>query len=391
MRAVMYGAGNIGRGFIGLLLSQSGYTVSFVDVNDTVINAMNEAHRYPVDILVEGGVREEWAENISCVDGKDAEAVAEAIAEADVMATAVGVNILKFIAAPVAGGLKKRWASGNETPFNIIICENLIGADKVLRDLIAQNLEDSEIEKLDALVGFVEASIGRMVPVQTPEMQKGNPLRVCVEEYDRLPLDKAAVKGEFPPIKNVIWYTPFSFYIERKLYIHNMGHAMTAYLGDLLGCEYIWQAIENEVVELMVIRAMTASAIALAKRHGGDAAELYAHVQDLIRRFANRGLGDTVKRVGGDIRRKLSPGDRLVGAYKMCKEQGVDTIYIEAAIAAALCFTHDEVLREKSAEEILSEISLLDAPTRILEIYAQFKAGKSLAGVLRTLKQEAER
>ncbi len=391
MRAVMYGAGNIGRGFIGLLLSQSGYEVSFVDVNDTVINAMNEAHRYPVDILVEGGIREEWAENISCVDGKNPEAVAAAIAAADVMATAVGVNILKFIAAPIAGGLKKRWAEGNMTPFNIIICENLIGADKVLHDLIAENMDAAEVENLNALVGFVEASIGRMVPVQTPEMQKGNPLRVCVEAYDRLPLDKAAVKGEYPPIKNVIWYTPFEFYIERKLFIHNMGHAMTAYLGDLLGCEYIWQAIENSTVELMVIRAMTASAIALAKRHGGDAADLYAHVQDLIRRFANRGLGDTVKRVGGDIRRKLSPGDRLVGALKMCKEQGVDSIYIEAAIAAALCFKHDDVLNEKSAEEILCEVSQLSDTARILAIYAQLKKGESLENVLAYLKQEADR
>ncbi|MBQ7033078.1 MAG: mannitol dehydrogenase [Clostridia bacterium] len=391
MRAVMYGAGNIGRGFIGLLLSQSGYKVSFVDVNEAVIRAMNEAHRYPVDILLEEGTREDWVENIDCVDGKDPEAVAAAIAAADVMATAVGVNILKFIAAPIAGGLKKRWSEGNLTPFNIIICENLIGADRVLRDLIAQNLDAGEVEKLDSLVGFVEASIGRMVPVQTPEMQKGNPLRVCVEAYDKLPLDKAAVKGDFPPIKNVIWYTPFEFYIERKLYIHNMGHAMTAYLGDLLGCEYIWQAIENPTVELMVIRAMTASAIALAKRHGDEAAPLFAHVQDLIRRFANRGLGDTVKRVGGDLRRKLSPGDRLVGALKMCREQGVDSLYIEAAIAAALCFRHDDLAEEKTPAEILRDISTLEDAGRILAIYDRFKSGESLEAVLVWLKQEAER
>lgn len=389
MRAVMYGAGNIGRGFIGLLLSQSGYQVSFVDVNDTVISAMNESHRYPVDILLEEGTREDWVENIDCVDGKDASAVAAAIAAADVMATAVGVNILKFIAAPIAGGLKKRWEEGNLTPFNIIICENLIGADRVLRDLIAQNLDEAEIEKLDSLVGFVEASIGRMVPVQTPEMQKGNPLRVCVEAYDKLPLDKAAVKGDFPPIKNVIWYTPFEFYIQRKLYIHNMGHAMTAYLGDLMGYEYIWQAIENPTIELMVIRAMTASAIALAKRHGDDAAPLFAHVQDLIRRFANRGLGDTVKRVGGDLRRKLSPNDRLVGTLTMCKEQNVDSLYIEAAIAAALCFKHDTL--EMSPAEMLTEISGLADTERILSIYERMHGGESLESVLWYLKQEAER
>ncbi len=389
MKAVMYGAGNIGRGFIGLLLESSGYKVSFVDVNPAVIEAMNTEHRYPVEILLEDGTREKWVENIDCVDGKDIEAVAEAIASADVMATAVGVNILKFIAAPIAAGLKKRWQDGNDTPFNIIICENLIGADRVLRELIAQNLDKEQQEKLDALVGFVEASIGRMVPVQTPEMQKGNMLRVCVEAYDKLPLDKAAVKGEFPPIQNVIWYEPFSFYIERKLYIHNMGHAMTAYLGDLLGYEYIWQAIENPTVELLVFRAMTASAIALAKRHNADVSPLFDHVQDLIRRFANRRLGDTVKRVGGDIRRKLSPSDRLVGAYNMCREQDVDTTFIAAGIAAALCFSHDDITKEKSAAEILTEISELSEQAEILHTWQRFHNGEDLDSILKALKSEA--
>ncbi|MDD6307869.1 MAG: mannitol dehydrogenase [Clostridia bacterium] len=389
MKAVMYGAGNIGRGFIGLLLSQSGYDVSFVDVNPTVLEAMNEAHRYPVEILLDEGSKEVWAENISCVDGKDMDAVASAIAEADVMATAVGVNILRFIAEPIARGLEKRWATGNMTPFNIIICENLIGADSVLKELISQYLTDEEKSLMDTLIGFVEASIGRMVPVQTAEMQKGNVLRVCVEAYDKLPLDKAAVKGDFPPIHNVIWYSPFSFYIERKLFIHNMGHAMTAYLGDIMGYEYIWQAIENPTIELLVIRAMTASAIALAKRHGGDVSMLYDHVQDLIRRFANDRLGDTVKRVGGDVKRKLSPGDRLIGAYTMCKEQDVDTTYIAAGIAAALCFTHDDITKEKSAEEILSEISNLADQAEILHTLERFKKGESLEKVLQALKREA--
>lgn len=389
MKAVMYGAGNIGRGFIGYLLSKSGYHVSFVDVNPVVIEEMNREHRYPVEILLENEVQEEWIENIDCVDGKDIEAVASAIAAADVMATAVGVNILKFIAAPLAAGLRKRWENGNMTPFNIIICENLIGADRVLKELIAQNLSAEEVENLNTLVGFVEASIGRMVPIQTPEMQKGNLLRVCVEAYDKLPLDSAAVKGDFPPIQNVIWYEPFSFYIERKLYIHNMGHAMTAYFGNLLGYSYIWQAIDNPTIELLVIRAMTASAIALAKRHNTDVAPLFDHVQDLIRRFANQRLGDTVKRVGNDIRRKLSPEDRLVGAYNMCKEQDVDTTYIAAGIAAALYFSHDDVVKEKSAEEILTEISKIDDKTEIMHTYARLQSGESLEDILKALKSEA--
>ena len=41
-KAVQFGAGNIGRGFIGALLSQSGYHVVFADVVDKIIDKINE-------------------------------------------------------------------------------------------------------------------------------------------------------------------------------------------------------------------------------------------------------------------------------------------------------------------------------------------------------------
>ena len=113
MKAIMYGAGNIGRGFISQLLSMSGYSVKFVDVNDTVLDAINKNGRYPITILHKETSEEVWVEGVSAVDGKDVIKTAEAIAEADIMATAVGVNILKFIAKPVAEGLKLRWENGN--------------------------------------------------------------------------------------------------------------------------------------------------------------------------------------------------------------------------------------------------------------------------------------
>ncbi len=243
MKAVMYGAGNIGRGFIGQLFYESGYETSFIDVAEPVINQLNTQHSYPVRILYGDSYKEEMIKNVDCVDGKDVNAVAKAIANADVMATAVGVNILKFIIGNIAEGLKLRWQDPSKAPLNIIICENLIGADKYLKNAIAEKLNDEEKKLLDEKVGFVEASIGRMVPVQTDEMKGDNPLRVCVESYGTLPVDKDAFKGEIPPIKNMVPFSPFQFFIERKLFIHNMGHAFCAYLGCLKGVDYIWQSI----------------------------------------------------------------------------------------------------------------------------------------------------
>ncbi|MEE1042763.1 MAG: mannitol dehydrogenase [Clostridia bacterium] len=359
MKAVMYGAGNIGRGFIGQLLSQSGYSVSFIDVNMQVIDALNERGEYTVEILENESNREVSVKNVCGVNGMDAEAVADAIANADVMATAVGVNILPRIAGNIANGLKKRWENGKTEPFNVIICENLIGADAFLAEKVKEHLSEDECALFDKTIGMVEASIGRMVPLQTEEMTKGDILRVCVEPYCNLVVDKDAFKGEIPAIENMSAYPKFQLYIERKLFIHNMGHSMTAYFGNLKGYEYIWQAIEDAEIRSMVLHGMMASAVALAEKYEVPVDALYDHVGDLIYRFTNRKLGDTVFRVGRDLNRKLSPDDRLVGAMRTCKEMGIKPVFQYAAIASAMQFTMDEASK-LTPDEILTNISGLE-------------------------------
>ena len=233
-QAVMYGGGNIGRGFIGATLSQAGYEVTFVDVAEPVVKALQEKHTYPVRYVSNEGHKDVWIQNVTAVNGNDTEAVAETIAKCDIMATAVGVRVLPWIVPNIVAGLRKRWAEGR-APLNIIICENLMNANHVLAGMLKEKLTEEECALFDKTVGLVEASIGRMVPVQTEEMKDGDILRVCVEKYGFLPVDKDAFKGEIPEISNLVPYSPFDFYLKRKLYIHNMGHATCAYLGDILG------------------------------------------------------------------------------------------------------------------------------------------------------------
>ena len=220
-KAVMYGGGNIGRGFIGALLSQSGYRVTFIDVAAPVVEHLQKNECYPIRYVFSGGHEDVLVENVTAVNGNDAEAASDAIANCDIMATAVGARILKFIVPNIVAGLRKRWAEGGKE-LNIIICENLMDANKVLEGMIKEQLTADECKLFDETVGLVEASIGRMVPVQTDEMKDGEPMRVCVESYGFLPVDKEAFKGEIPEIKNMVPFAPFDFYIKRKLYIHNI-------------------------------------------------------------------------------------------------------------------------------------------------------------------------
>ncbi len=390
MKAVMYGGGNIGRGFIGALLSQSGYEVTFIDVAEPVVKALSENHQYPVRYVSTDGHEDVMIENVTAVNGNDAEAASEAIASCDIMATAVGARILKFIVGNIVAGLRKRWAR-TDKPLNIIICENLMDANKVLEGMLKDLLTDEEKKIFDERVGLVEASIGRMVPVQTDEMKDGDPMRVCVERYGFLPTDKAAFKGEVPEIKNMVPFEPFDFYIKRKLYIHNMGHATCAYLGDVLGLPYIYQSIDVPEVRILVQNAMTESAMALSKKYGVALEEIMLHITDLLHRFTNAALKDTCQRVGGDPGRKLSPDDRLIGSSSLALQQGVIPAYIAVGAAAGLrrYINEAEGMEQSmaSAEKVLAEVSGLDVKgllaQLILNMYKMFLEGKDLADIRR--------
>ena len=303
------------------------------------------------------------------------------------MATAIGVNVLKFIAKPLALGLKKRFLA-NRPKFDIIICENLIGADEYLKGLIKAEIPEYA-DKVDSDIGFVEASIGRMVPVMTDEKRKGNVLRVCVEPYNVLPLDKNAFKGEIPNVKNLYLYSPFNFFIQRKLYMHNMSHALTAYLGKIKGYEFIYQAINDFDVRYVAKKALTDVGVAMSKEHGVDVADLVAHSDNLIYRFTNSALADTVDRVGKDTIRKLGGNDRFMGALLLCEKYGVDCSAFCIGIASAMFFSPDGDDRSIELSNFAKENGVIktlekysgytgENATLIQELYEKIKGGSSL-------------
>lgn len=389
MKAVMYGGGNIGRGFIGALFSRSGYQVTFIDVMKPVVDALNERHTYPVRILNGESSRDEWIKNVDAVNGTDADAVATCIAETDLMATAVGVNILPRIAPLVAEGLRRRFAQSNR-PLNIIICENLNDANVIFAGMIREHLSEEERRLFDERVGMVEASIGRMVPVMTEEMKDGDALRVCVEPYGFLPVDRDGFRGEIPKVDGMIPFSPFDFYVKRKLFLHNMGHACCAYLGALSGYQYIAEAAADPSLRLIVQNAMEASALALAKKYDQPSTSLFNHMYDLLLRFNNAALGDTCDRVGRDPARKLALDDRLVGAWRLCEETGVDGTFIAIGIAGALHRYLDETGCEQNKESAITELTEL-AGCRIdaaIRFYERLLAGARPAELYAAAERE---
>ena len=393
MNAVMYGGGNVGRGFIGLLMSASGYRVTFIDVAEPVVAALQKTNDYPVRYISDEGNRDLLVTNVTAVNGNDLEAASEAIASCDLMATAVGARILPYIVPNIVAGLRKRWARGGAL-LNIIICENLNDAADIFTDMLKKELTDDEKKRFDETVGMVEASIGRMIPVQTDEMKDGEPMRVCTEHYGFLPVDKAAFKGELPSLQNMVPYEPFDFFIKRKLFVHNLGHATCAYLGDCLGLTYIYEAIDDPNVRIIVQNAMLESAAGLSKKYGADLARLQLHITDLLHRFTNSALGDTCSRVGRDPQRKLDPSDRLIGASKLLMEQGSTPAYIALGAAAGVrrCIAETEGAEQgvEAAKTVLREISKLEENDPLAELILSYYKMILDGATLETLRRTAD-
>lgn len=361
-RAIQFGAGNIGRGFIGAVLSEAGYHVVFADVNMEVIDRINKDGAYTVHIMdVES--RDVRISNISGVDSGGGEIVDE-IVRAEIITTAVGLRILPFIAPAIAKGIAARRAAGVGEPLNVIACENGIRATSQLREEVYKHLSAEEAAWCDAHVGFADCSVDRIVPpVAFPE-----PLDVAAEAFHEWNVERSAWVGEPPQLSGMHLTDELEAHIERKLFTLNTGHCATAYLGHLKGYVSIAEALADERIFGLVRGAMRQSGEALIRKFGFGRAQHAAYIDSVLRRFRNPWLRDTVARVGHDPARKLSAP--LYFSYPITLAAGYGLAVDKLALAAAAALRFDDPADGQCAEirETIARIGLPAAVRRITGI-----------------------
>lgn len=375
-KAVQFGAGNIGRGFIGALLSQSGYHVVFADVVDKIIDKINEDKTYTVHVM-DVGCEDQKIENISGVNSTKPEAVDE-IASADLVTTAVGLVILPRIAPTIAAAIEKRMADGNKEPMNIIACENAIRGTSQLKKAVYENLSEEGKAFADEYVGFPDCAVDRIVPPVKSE----NFIDVVVEEYYEWDVERASFKGEIPEIKGMTLVDDLMAYIERKLFTLNTGHCITSYLGKLRGFPTIDAAIADEEIYDIVSKAMKESGDGLIKKHGFDPEKHAAYIKKIIGRFKNPYLQDDVSRVGREPLRKLSPTDRLISPLTTAAGYGLPVDHLLVGVGAALHYDNPEdkqsvelqaKIKEQGVREAAKEITQLTDEKLLDAIVAEYE------------------
>ncbi len=350
MLAIHFGAGNIGRGFIGNLLYHSGYETVFIDVNAEIVDLLNEKQEYKV-ILAEPGQQEDVIKNVRAINSAvNPDQVIKAIAEADLVTTAIGPNILPLIAGLLADGLRKR-ADESDKPLNIIACENMIGGSTFLKEKVYEKLSEAESAQFDSQYGFPDSAVDRIVPNQT----NADKLMVKVEPFYEWVVDETKIVGEKPEIRGITYVQDLVPYIERKLFTVNTGHALAAYFGYYFGEETINQAMENREIRGLVEGALKESGEFLVKKYGFNAEDHANYIHKILQRFSNSHIVDEVTRVGRSPIRKLGPNDRLVSPARQYSEVvGKEPVHLIKGIAAALLYDYagdDEAVKVQTAIE----------------------------------------
>ncbi|MGG4033986.1 mannitol-1-phosphate 5-dehydrogenase [Paenibacillus cisolokensis] len=349
MKAVHFGAGNIGLGFIGLLLSRSGFHVQFVDVDEERVNLLNQRGEYKVTLANEQADTT-VVRNVSAINGKESDRVARAIAEADLVTTAVGVNVLPYIAETIARGIELR-LKGAAGPLMVIACENAIGGSTQLKEHVYGHLAPEVKERAAERVAFPDAAVDRIVPLQQSE----DKLHVTVEPFFEWVVDRSVLPEGYPVIEGVHYVDKLGPYIERKLFTVNTGHCCAAYHGYLKGYSTIQETMRDPDIVAEIRGVLSETGAVLVKQYGFDEAEHRRYIDKIVERFRNPYLTDEVVRVGRSPIRKLSPNDRLVRPAMTAYSLGMEVPHLTKAIAAALRFDYREDPEAVQLQETLKE------------------------------------
>ncbi|MGL4256566.1 MAG: mannitol-1-phosphate 5-dehydrogenase [Microbacterium sp.] len=348
MKAVHFGAGNIGRGFVGLLLHEGGYELVFSDVAAPLVDAINAVDSYTVHEVGDGG-RDTVVTGFRAINSaENGQQVVDEIATANVVTTAVGPTILKFVAPHIVAGLGHRDPSA--PPLQIMACENAINATDVLREEMKAVAGDAW-EAVGAYAVFANTAVDRIVPAQ-PE---GGGVDVTVEPFYEWAIERPPFGDDPPNIPGAHFVDDLAPYIERKLFTVNTGHATTAYFGARAGIDTIAAALADPEIAASVEATLEETSALLTAKHGLDPDELAQYRATILGRFRNAALPDTVWRVGRQPLRKLSRHERFVGPAAEAAERGLGVDALVEAMRAALAFDDGEDPQSVDLQRMLRE------------------------------------
>ena len=383
-KAIMIGAGQIGRGFIGMELERAGYHVLFADINQAVIEDINTRGEYRVQMLdtecVETVVR-----NISAISSLDPDLPAQFADEAvELVCTSVGQTALAKVAGTIARGIACRHAAGITGYMNIIAVENAVGGTSQLKAHIDSHLSEEVKAYAGQYIGFPNAAVDRIIPPNKAGTKAGD---VVVERYFEWDVERGPLKGELLPVEGLHIVDDLSAFLERKLFTLNGPNAVTACYGYLKGYDNIKACLEDPEIYAVVWGMMEECGAMLEKRHGFTAEQMLEYRTKLMARFLNPYIIDSVTRVGREPIRKLSPNDRIIAPMNFAHQYGLETPCYYTGIASVLLYNNPEDEQSRQLQQLIAAQGVEAALEQVCGLPAGGSDAACIAAEYRRLKK----
>ena len=368
MKAVVLGAGRIGRGFVTELLTLNQVEITFFDAMPAMVEELNVRKEYTIHVL--GAPDNDiLKKDVKSYEIKDTDQLAACWAEADLIFTACGGKNMPAVGATLAEAFGKLMAAGKVHTSNVVTCENWIDPAADLKKGIFDHLTEEQKKVFEEYVGVSESVI-LCTGTGAPDPDKvTNPMDTWVQDLRYLPIDRDRIKGELPKLEYIDFVPAFGDLLKQKIYTNNTSVATVAYLGKLKGLTYVAESANDPEIEPILDGVYREINEALVKGMGINEESQLEFSKRAKAKYTDPAIVDVVTRIARDPIRKLGPEDRFIGPIRIALGIGLEPKSIAMGCAAALYYENPEdeaarelvkLRREKGVDYILEHISKLD-------------------------------
>lgn len=368
MKALVLGAGRIGRGFVTELLTKNNVPIVFFDNSKELVKSLNDLKKYTIHVLGHEDLNTH-IENAEAYWVNDHENLVKKWEQADFIFTAVGGKNMASVGKVLAGAYKQIIRDNKVKKTNIITCENWVDPAKDLKEAILNELDESEKVSFNQNTGVSEAVVMATGTGAPNPSDLKNPMDTWVQNMWYLPVDKSRITGKLPAWECITFIDDFGDLLKQKLYTNNTSVALIAFLGRLRKFRYVSESANDPEIEKILDRAYGEINQSLINGMGINKESQLKFSKNAKAKYQDREIVDDITRIARDPIRKLGREDRLIGPAKIAMSIGIKPKAISMAIAAALYYENPQdesavrlkdMREEKGIDYILQNISKLD-------------------------------
>lgn len=354
MKNIHFGAGNIGRGFIGQVLNESGYNITFVDINELIVTTLNQVDNYKV--IIKDNKTEKIVNNFSALNSlTDTNQIIETINKADLVTTSIGVSVLPSIAKTIAVALKIKTKENNTKAIDIMACENIINATELLKTEIFKHLDNDEKKFVNQYVGFVNVLVDRTVLIK----KNSDPLLVEVENYYEWTINQTQIKSQINnQIKNANYTNNLYRYIQRQLLITNIGYEASSYLAAYNQEKDIFNDLKNDKTKNQLLAVLEETKNLLLTKHEFKQEEIIPYQEMIIDRLKNNEIKEDINKLCRLPINKLANDQILITAITDCYKQNLEYNNLARIYAYILKYNNDRDLGAEQLQKMINKDGL---------------------------------